>query len=189
MNYYLKDFALDSIEEALKICNIELGNHYLTTTYISQLLKNENAFLKCVINDQSEIIGFGICTILSSEEFKNSLHSSQFRELPENIKNASRLGITNTIAIKEEYKGKGIGTLIFNQFLAFFELKKIDIITAFAWKSKDGFNMEGIFKKHNFPILKTIQNYWKEDSIENKYDCPSCGNPCICSAVIYGKFK
>ena len=78
---------------------------------------------------------------------------------------------------------------LFKQFIAFFESKNIHLITAFAWKSKEGFNMEGIFKKHNFPIVKTIENYWKLDSIEKKYGCPSCGDlpPCLCTAVIFSK--
>ena len=189
INYTFKPLDDNSIDEAIQICNQELGSGYLSAEYIQSLLNNENAYLVKAENSNSEIFGFGFCTILTHQELIDSLHPFQFKSLPENIKTEQVIGITNTITIKNEYKGIGIGSAIFKQFIAFFESKNIHLITAFAWKSKEGFNMEGIFKKHNFPIVKTIENYWKLDSIEKKYGCPSCGDlpPCLCTAVIFSK--
>ena len=189
INYTLKPLDDHSIDETIQICNQELGKGYLSAEYIQSLLNNENAFLVKAENSNSELIGFGFCTILTNQELEGTLHSFQFNSLPKNIQSEPIIGITNTITIKNEFKGLGIGTAIFKQFIAFFERKNVQIITAFAWKSKEGFNMEGIFKKHNFPIVKTIKNYWKLDSIEKKYGCPSCGDlpPCLCTAVIFSK--
>lgn len=189
MSYIIKNLDLNSIEDAINICNQELGIGYLSAEYIESLLQNENGYLVKAENSEGEIMGFGFCTILTNQQLVASLHPFQFNSLPENIKTEPIIGITNTISIKNEYKGLGIGTAIFKQFITFFERKNIHLITAFAWKSKEGFNMEGIFKKHNFPIVKTIENYWKLDSLEKKYGCPSCGDlpPCLCTAVIFSK--
>ena len=189
INFELKQLDLLSIDEAVHICNQELGIGYLSSEYIHSLLTNENAFLVKAENSNSKLMGFGFCTILTNQELVESLHPFQFNSLPKNIQSEPIIGITNTITIKNEFKGLGIGTAIIKQFIAFFESKNVQIITAFAWKSKEGFNMEGIFQKHNFPIVKTIENYWKLDSIEKNYGCPSCGDvpPCLCTAVIFSK--
>lgn len=189
MNYTIKKLDLNSIDAAIQICNQELGNGYLTSEYVQSLIHNENACALKVENSTNELIGFGFCTILTNKELEASLHISQFQALPFNITNEPFIGITNTITIKNECKGVGIGTAIFKEFISFFETKNIHLIAAFAWKSKEGFNMEGIFKKHDFPIVKIIENYWKLDSLEKKYGCPACGDlpPCLCTAVIFSK--
>ena len=189
MNYTIDKLDLNSIDDAITICNQELGNGYLTSESIQSIIQNENACALKVENSTNELIGFGFCTILTNKELEESLHISQFNELPTTIKNEPFIGITNTITIKNDYKGVGIGTTIFKEFISFFETKNIHLIAAFAWKSKEGFNMEGIFKKHDFPIVKTIENYWKLDSLEKGYGCPACGvlPPCLCTAVIFSK--
>ena len=189
MDFTFNQLDIDSIEEAIQICNQELGIGYLSVDYIQSLLKNENTYLVKAKNSTNEMVGFGFCTILTQQELIDSLHPFQYNELPENIKKESIIGITNTISIKNEFKGFGIGTTIFKKFITFFEAKNVHLIAAFAWKSKEGFNMEGIFKKHDFPIAKNIENYWKLDSIEKNYGCPSCGDvpPCLCTAVIFSK--
>ena len=64
----------------------------------------------------------------------------------------------------------------------------INSISGFAWKNKKGVNMERIFEKNGFSKIKTIEKYWSEESIENNYCCPECGNPpCNCSSIIYFK--
>jgi ribosomal protein S18 acetylase RimI-like enzyme len=189
MNYTIKQLDELSINDAIQICNQELGLDYLKNENLLSLLKNKNAYLIKAENSDLEVVGFGFCTILSQQELIESLHPFQYKELPESLKKESIIGITNTISIKNEYKGIGIGTAFLKKFLTFFESKNIHLITAFAWKSNDGFNMKGIFKKNNFIIIKTIEYYWKLDSIQKKYGCPSCSDnpPCLCTAVIYSK--
>jgi len=185
-NYTIQLLNHDSIEVALKICDTELGKDYLSTSYLSDLINNEKALIQAAFNQNNELIGFSSCMILTNIELKKAIHSSQFSQLPSEITYSTQIGITNTIVIKNEYKNQGIGTVLFKEFLTFFEKNKTACIVAFAWKNNEGINMGGIFEKHNFKILKSIKNYWSEESIENNYNCPSCGNPpCFCTAVIY----
>ena len=49
---------LRKIDEAIQICNQELGSGYLSAEYIQSLLNNENAYLVKAENSNSEIFGF-----------------------------------------------------------------------------------------------------------------------------------
>jgi len=40
--------------------------------------------------------------------------------------------------------------------------------------------------KNNFKQLKTIPNYWFNDSKNKQYNCPECGKPpCKCAGVVF----
>ena len=188
LTYILKSLNESDINSALFICDIELGKGYLNFETLKKLVNNKNTLVIGAFDLNNKMLGFGYCTILKQAELEESMHSSQYKKIPQIIKTPKKIGITNTIVILNNYKGKGLGSVIFNNFLTFFKENSIDTVTGFAWKTKEGINMEAIFKKTNFYILEVIQNFWREDSIEKKYNCPDCGAPpCNCSTVIYLK--
>ena len=188
LRHIFKPLNESHIDTALSICDIELGKGYLNFETLKRLVNNKKTLVIGVFDIEGEMLGFGYCSILKQVELEKTMHSSQYNKIPQIIKNPEKVGITNTIVIRNNYKGRGLGTTIFNHFTTFFKENSIDTVTGFAWKNKEGINMETIFKKNNFNILEIIKQYWYEDSIENKYNCPDCGEPpCNCSTVIYLK--
>jgi len=60
---------------------------------------------------------------------------------------------------------------------------------AMAWKSVDGtINIESILRRMGMTPHIEIPGYWNQmvDS-PGGHDCPVCGRPCKCSAVLYYK--
>jgi len=48
--------------------------------------------------------------------------------------------------------------------------------------------MSNVLLKNGFKCTKIIHNYWKADSLKNKYSYPLCGQPhCICPTEVYIK--
>lgn len=187
-DFQIKPLKESDIDQAIVISDKELGTNYITSIFLQKLIHYQNTLLIGAFNKKSEIIGYGYCIIYSKKEFQTSLHPSQLKMLPNILINSEKIGVTNTISIQKEYKNKGIGSAIFNQFLLFFKANSVKTISAFAWKNKNVVNMESIFKKYNFSILQKTSNFWFQESIDKNYNCPACKNPpCTCEAIIYFK--
>jgi len=69
------------------------------------------------------------------------------------------------------------------------ESRSVDIICAMAWKSVDGtINIESILRRMGMTPQIEIPGYWNQMvNSPGGHDCPVCGRPCKCSAVLYFK--
>jgi len=164
----------------LHIADKQLGQDYINSDDFIQ-----DDFIKLQASIYNKIVGFITAKELNIEEL--------YKKIPNlKEKNLKQLSITNkinyigSVATDSIYEGRGVATALYNQ--VFKELNKDNnIILMTGWKSKKGINIDGIAKRLGFVKILEVKEYWKEDSIKNKYDCPICKNPCLCSAIIYLK--
>ena len=145
----------------IEIANTYLGKDYLTST-LSESLDNKDYLLKVAKLANCKIVGFVLY------QFKKD-------EL-----------IIKSIAVNPLFIKKGIATLLITnavEYIAKMNYKKIKII---AWKKEQG--IIGILSRLKFQQKEKLSNYWKQDSLEKGYNCPTCGAPpCLCSAIVFEK--
>lgn len=123
-----------------------------------------------------ELVGFFIFKITSE-------HSVEYAE----GNSDARLLEVKTIAVHAAHQGKGIGSIIFNEVTNIAKEFGAECCYCVAWKRNGNVAMHNIHINAGFKVLREIEHFWQADSIEKGYDCPECGNPCNCSAVIYSK--
>lgn len=172
-----------------KIANAQLGVDYIDLNMLTTMIKNDKKYIIKVVIDQTlnKVVAFLISHSVEQEDLK-SLFMIDKINLPNVFYNSKSLGIVKTIAVEEDYKGHGIGTMLMKDMLNEFKKREIQDIFSLAWKSKIGTNSKGLLEKLGFNNIMEIQEYWKDDSLEKNYNCPVCGRPpCLCAGVIYFK--
>ena len=152
----------EDLPAIIEIANLQLGKDYLTST-LSEAFDNKGYLLKTAKLANCKIVGFYLLQFQKKEVLLQS------------------------IAIHTNYTKKGIATLMIKdavEYVAKMNCKKIKII---AWKKEQG--IIGILNRLKFQQKEKISNYWKQDSQEKDYNCPTCGRPpCLCVVVVFLKF-
>lgn len=187
--FKIEQLTIEAIPFVLPICNEELGTGFLNDIVLVDYINNPNCQSLMVIDNLSnKIVGISISLFLTQKELKQFMHPSQYFKLDQSLTTSEDIGILKLIAIQKDYQKKGIGTQFIENSFDFFRKNNIQTICAFAWKNKEGINMKTIFDRHQLTVINKILDFWKEDSIIQKYDCPECGKPpCKCTAVIFIK--
>jgi ribosomal protein S18 acetylase RimI-like enzyme len=161
------------LDALLFISNSLFGENYYSATDIIRIDK-EDILRLVMLEDQ--VVGFLIFRILSekSVEYLSSNSENDILEV-------------KSIGVHNAYQGKGLGSYIFSQVEIIARQNQINDCYCLAWKRNNKVAMHNIHINAGFTITSEIRNYWKIDSEAKGYDCPACGNPCLCSAVLYHK--
>ncbi len=186
--FHIADISENEINAVHLMCNDELGEDYITKTFLKESITNNHQIVRVAITDNKEVIGFSIAKIYSENELKEYLSNKRCHELilPDLIN--KKIGITKIVVIKDKYQKKGIGIDLLNDSLHLIEEKKVAIMLGFAWKSIEGVNAKRILERNGFRELMEIKKFWNDESLKENYSCPDCGNPpCVCSAIIFIK--
>lgn len=184
---FCRNLAVNEIPNALDIAKEELGSDYLDDKDFLETINSPSAFCK-VITYNRQFAGFAICQIFGPDKIDEMLHllDSADKDL---FLSKEKIGLFDSTSIRKDLQGIGLGmelsTACYNEFVS----RDVDIICGMAWKSVDGrINVEGIFRRMGMTPRLEIPRYWNQmvDSPEG-HECPVCGRPCKCSAVLYCK--
>lgn len=95
------------------------------------------------------------------------------------------IALRKHLAVDNHYQGKGIGKLLVIDGIK--QLRSmVDYIISIVWKESAEHSLGKLLQKVGATPIRTIPDYWKEDSLTKQYDCPICGQPpCACSTIIY----
>jgi GNAT superfamily N-acetyltransferase len=176
-------FELLDIELVLDVFNAQFGDNYITNEQLLDYHNNPNSV--CIVcKDQYNVLGVSIAVVDSLENTSKQLLIEQdwFKN---EFKYYSKIALRKHMAVKPGYEGQGIGSLLVKESVMRLKVLSDKIITI-VWKEGDGEIMHRLMTKNCFQAVKTINDYWSEDSINHQYICPECKViPCGCSAVIY----
>ncbi|MDB4533348.1 hypothetical protein N9242_00645 [Vicingaceae bacterium] len=105
------------------------------------------------------------------------------------IKPCNKIALRKQTVIDPKFHNQKVGSkLIKHSIKESISISDIQIST--VWKKKHSNTMNKILLKNGFYLYKEIINYWEEDSLIKKYNCPICGiPPCKCSTEVYIKKK
>lgn len=90
----------------------------------------------------------------------------------------------SSVVVSEGQRGKGIATALIEDVLLEHPQEKVYI---YAWRKGGVLLLQPVLNRLGFQMKEEKPKYWYRDSVERAYNCPECGNPCYCSAVIYEK--
>ncbi|MDR0309784.1 MAG: hypothetical protein LBH88_03395 [Candidatus Methanoplasma sp.] len=180
-----RNLVKEDIPDALAVSYEELGSDYLSEKDFSETIESDSAFCKAVTYD-GQFAGFAICQVFGPDNVDDML---RLPDSPERdyFLSKDRIGLFDSTAIRKDLQGLGIGTEIAMACYDKFVSKRTDVICAMAWKRVYGtINVEGVLRKMGMTPYLEILGYWNRmvDS-RGGHDCPVCGRPCKCSAVLY----
>lgn len=93
-----------------------------------------------------------------------------------------RVGRIQSVALREEYRGKRLSEYMIRMAFAIFLEKRICTIYILCWKPGGVLPLSKALEKCGFEYVMTIENAWYDN--EALY-CPYCMGRCHCSAALY----
>ena len=182
-------FSIVYLEDVKKISDEQLGKDYISIDDFKTYTLSHNSFINIALFGENNVVGFSICQIENKTDFiKNHMKEFTSFNLPHNSEEIQSIGIINTIATKESEKKKGIASALLTNCEVLLKKRKTQLVYIFAWKSKEGINIEKILKINNFKAIIEFKKYWYKESIINNFECADCGKPpCNCSAILFHK--
>lgn len=183
------------VSPVLALLGESLGKKYIQRSDLLGYLKDSaeapRAAYVAVADGESGIAGALLCKILEPDMLAEHLPKGRGADVLSMIRslNFHRIGLLQSVAVCAPQQGKGIGTSLIEKSLEWFRDNGATCILCIAWTDVAGCHIEGPVRRHGFTTCGDIAEFWKEDSIEKGYACPSCGNPCSCSARVMFKSR
>jgi GNAT superfamily N-acetyltransferase len=171
------------IEDGPKIEEIATGvfgpNYYQPP----ELDSEGNVFITARFNDS--IVGFGLANIFVEKEIETLLSKPEFPSFLTESAIKKELGVIKTIAVSEEAQGKGLGSLIFSELEDRLRLIGAKRFLLPAWKDCKGIRIGRLADKKGYKQFVEINHFWKDDCDNQRFQCISRTDSCICSVVFY----
>jgi GNAT superfamily N-acetyltransferase len=163
--------------------NLAFGDGYFDLPKIKDILNNGAPFYTAY-GETGDLIGYCCSLYLPMREAERHM------KLPENafagrLEPETPVCFMKSMAIAEEYKGKGLADRLFASCLADAVTDGLRFACSSAWKIGDSVPMRRIFQSHGFVVHSEIPMLWFDDK---DYTCVVCKGSCRCSGVIYYKF-
>lgn len=166
-----------------KLIDEAFGLNYVSSQTISNNLSNPSCYSFCLL-DNKIFVGFIFLKLYPVNSINDYILKEQAWFLT-HFKDYKEITIIEQLAIVSDYRGKKLSNQLLNEALSYID-KKCDVVISFCWLKQEFTPMVKLLERNNFMPIKTLTNYWKEDSLQKGYDCAICGKPpCKCSAEIY----
>lgn len=163
-----------------------LGDGYFTPTAIGQVFADPSTIFRVTKTGSGHIAGFCYSYIAPFENINQRWPATQW---PDTISSGKQVGVLKTIAVSTAYTRSGIGNQLMQDAILQCRKRAVPFLLTLAWKDQRGtMNLEPLLRKFQFRLIREFPEYWKEESLVSRYQCPVCGEPpCLCSALLFGK--
>lgn len=188
----ISDFSIvnmkpEHFSQAIDISDSELGKDYLTIKDLEDFNNQENYNCCKTIVIGDTVVGFCLSKILNKEQLISFLKIDE-KKLPTYISYVDKTWLIKTIVIDSKYHGKGIGYQLMKEVEKEISQSNVRAVCSVLWKNGESVNAHGIISSIGLKKHVEIEEYWKQDSIEQQFTCSCCGEPpCLCSALLYFK--
>lgn len=165
------------LKEVAQIASMTLGSSFIDES----ILNND---INLCAKYGTKIIAYCTTRFINLDYLQKILKNKKIELLEE----YEKIGYIDSLAVNNDYAGKGIGSLLFQNTILKLKENNIKFVIMAGWKNGTEVNIKGLALKEGFKEEFEIENFWKEDSLEYNFHCTACGKPpCLCSAVIYTK--
>ena len=179
----IKPIKLTDVDFIKKLADESFGASYITTDHILSHLDSTDKFAFCLF-DKQELIGFLFLKTYSNDTIQNYFLTQQ-EWFTNYFKSTKVIAVVTQIALTKEHRLLGLSKLLFNSSIDFIK-PKCNTIISICWVKDETNNMKFLLLNNGFTNIKTLSNYWLQDSIEKGYQCEICGTPpCKCGAEVF----
>ena len=168
-----------------------LGIRYLTRNDVTAYLDNKDSTVVSLKSKENGApVGAAIATLLHGI---TSLEGLVPRDQMESVKRLlpeldfNRVSYLKSLAVSPKNQGLGGATALVRALIDWSSELSATMVFAIGWKDHNGCHIQGVLEGLEFEVRGEIENFWHADSEEQGYDCPTCGQPCTCSAVLFSR--
>lgn len=167
-----------------------IGTELIKTTHGDQSVGDRQVELFTLASEccvfgafkNDELIGIGLGGIIPKNQYE---YYSVFSESIFKIFESSRIGTLLFVAVKEEYRGKGIGKKLLELRRDWLKKNGADYALASSWKNNMKFSSPRLFIADGFEVVSHFSTYIHPDTKTNP--CPICNPRCHCENYIFIK--
>lgn len=165
-----------------------LGKGYMEIEDLNDFIDPQMKESLCLVaTSQEKIIGALTLTKVGRESLRSQLPKEMnfMADNPSMLEEHSEVGFIQNVVVSPAFQRQGIATRLIRESLE--QASKLDLlrVISFGWESIHGCHIDGVFADLGFKRGSQISGFWYEESIREEYECPSCGNPCYCNAILY----
>lgn len=183
----IRSMEYSDIQKSIWLLDASFGHGYVTDIELLQFIESDERFAVVASDVSGEIIS-GVATgiILPQGEGVRGFAPADHLDLISSLVNGyTSIGVLKSVAVLPEAQGKGIGASLSGVVTDSLTSAGVDCVLSVGWTDNEGCHIQGALTKLGYTPCADIQNFWFEESLTQGYPCPSCGNPCRCSARIF----
>lgn len=178
MGFQLKHVEEKDVNRGKELFD-KIGGNYITNEQLKDYIMNGI----CIgVFEGKKMVG-----IVAGEKMKRDKVKQHNDEFPNLHLPLKATGLLNGLATDKNYRHRGIGRTLTH--LSVEELKFLGCTTIFieSWVSGMKGQSQELLRKQGFKEIARVPNYWKKLSEEENFECPVCGIPCHCTAILFIK--
>ncbi len=180
-------FQKQHINAVLELSNIAIGQGYLTIASLNKYI-NSAKYIGFVVLRNGDLVGFTLIDLLTPLEVKKTVLKDH-EWFYTTLNSYDQIVFIKQTVVSSKYSNQGIGSQLVQHSTKILNAKK-NIHLSTVWQKENSGSMPKVLMKNGFLLSKIILNYWKNDSLVKKYDCPICGRPpCKCATEVWIKKK
>lgn len=178
-------FTIATISQRDVPAVLHLAEHQLGAAYIHVKDLTFGKSVAAFSSTSGKVLGFCTGKKITLQDLYELIPQLKAKKLKQ-LEAGENLGFIGSIATDPSYSGRGIGSAVIQSCIQGLEAMNINVLVMTGWKTGNGVHIGGIAKNLDFQPVLEIAEFWKNQSIEQGFSCPSCGHPpCLCSAVVY----
>lgn len=180
------------IHQAVNLINYSLGDLYIDVEGLRAYSDSSDSRIFTLQHNRTdEVVAVAIVQVC--ENIEELLHTTP-KDQRENVAALVReryvdgpVGLLKTMAVDPNFRGRGFGRKLTQLSIAQFRDWGAHNAYAFGWTDHEGCHIQSTLESCDFEELSHLENYYRQSSIEQGFDCPTCGNPCECSIRLFEK--
>lgn len=175
----LEKIKRDDIPAVLCIANECVGENLYTADDFLSVFRSDWKYLLVLRNSLGTIVGYIFFLITSTREIELSTGGERGK-----LGSLSRCGRIQSVALKEEYRGRGYSEKMINTAIEIFLENEIDTVFIVCWKPGGVLPLKKALGRCGFSFTATVKEAWYSSE---RLFCPYCHGRCHCDADIYCK--
>jgi len=183
--FKVKTVGNDDIPALLAISSQTLGEGYVQHIIDNDSKSSTNVFLAAILDGKP--IAYCYAYIVDVESWEDVTKGNKIK-IPIDVRHCLSngcLGVIQTIAVSPKYQGRGVASKLVKETMRQLSQKGALGFVSIAWRNLDKINIKNVLERSGFNEFDQVEKFWHKESLKEGYECPSCGNPCECSAIMY----
>jgi GNAT superfamily N-acetyltransferase len=183
-----RDLLPTHLDGALSVLGNALGARYVTREELTEFVEHDDKLGFVALTKDGRVVGAATSHIHDDASSVLTLlpedASDRVARLLPNLR-FNRTGLLRSIAVSSKARGNGVGTNLVRASVEALWQRGATSILSIGWTDADGCHIQGPLESVGFTAHGDLPDFWKRDSVEKDYQCPTCGQPCECVARIF----
>ena len=170
-----------NLDGVLSLLGEALGTRFVTRSALSTFVDSSEKAGFVSVDQNDRVMGAVTSELLPESRDVGELLPDDARErvvalIPELALNHTCL--LRSIAVSPLARGAGVGTDLIRASIEHLHSEGATAVISVGWTDHDGCHVQKPFESVGFEQRGDLEDFWKAESLEMGYQCPTCGSPC-----------